>query len=252
MKWFAVWHKVVRKAEFRALPAPIRAAWLDCLCFASENELRGFLPSVKQMAFELHEDEATLADYIRILEEGEWIDYVEGYDQRHIHNWEKWQAVAKKQTEAHRQKTYRARKKAGQIHLADGNQDEEDDGEQIELDGIGPTPEKTATAWREDAFEEFWAESWRRGGKADAEKAYAKAVKTEDFAAKIIAAMRKQKPYYLGKEADWRPHMSTWLNKQLWDKEPDIPQVGGTDNQTPTNPNAYKPYVADWKDKDAA
>jgi len=128
MEWFAVGHELVLNVDFRLLPDVVRATWFDCMCLASRNRSRGFLPSIREMAFYLRMDEATMAEHIGVLEERGWIDYVDGHEDRHMRSWEEFQAIARAQIErmsgAQRQRSYRERKRRErQLGVVDGTKD---------------------------------------------------------------------------------------------------------------------------------
>lgn len=255
--YFSVKHATALMAEFRELPDEVRATWLDLMCLASMEDGTfgdwGYLPSIKQIALTLQLPLQEAERRVAILEGGGWIDNTDG--QRYMHDWHEHQGAAESKMRsgaADRQKQYRERKKTGQINLAEALEDEAESGpEQIELDGI-ESRAADRHSWRDAAFEIFWAESWKRGSKLPAHKSYRKAAKTEEIAAIILEAVKKQRPHYLSEDPKYRPHMVTWINQERWRDEPDAPQVGGPSAPVPTNHSAYKPYVPDWKDEEAA
>lgn len=72
-------------------------------------------------------------------------------------------------------------------------------------------------------FAEFWKIYPHKVGKKDAEKSFAKALKTVDFT-RLIAAVR-----VYGAKTDDRPwcNPATWLNQGRWDDQPAEPTRGG-------------------------
>lgn len=68
-------------------------------------------------------------------------------------------------------------------------------------------------------FDDFWAAYPRRCGKADARKAWAKAILLADPAS-IVAAASRMTVEYAGKELRYIPHPSTWLNGERYADDP--------------------------------
>ena len=69
-------------------------------------------------------------------------------------------------------------------------------------------------------FEEFWNMYPRKVGKGHARLAFKKAADKED-PAKIIEAAYKFAAVMEGKEKQYIPHPTTWLNGERWDDELD-------------------------------
>jgi len=91
-------------------------------------------------------------------------------------------------------------------------------------------------------FEEFWSLYWRKDGKAAAALKFRKYASAPEAAAAILAAVREQSPYYLAREAEYRPLALTWLNQQRWLDKPgaDPPQM-----KLDAPPQAYYDPVTD-------
>lgn len=80
-----------------------------------------------------------------------------------------------------------------------------------------PTPVRDTTRAREDAaFETFWAAYPRKTAKADARKAFVKAVKKAPVA-EIIGGLERVKPGW--DDAQFIPYPATWLNGGRWKDE---------------------------------
>jgi hypothetical protein len=76
-----------------------------------------------------------------------------------------------------------------------------------------------------DDFDAFWAEVPRKVAKGRARKAFAKAVKSTDPEI-IIEAMKSHAEAMMGKDPQYIPHPSTWLNDERWADD------GATDTRT--------------------
>jgi uncharacterized protein YdaU (DUF1376 family) len=72
-------------------------------------------------------------------------------------------------------------------------------------------------------FEKFWSFSWRKTGKQPARKAWEKKAKTTEIKAIIQAGVERDGPIYMAREIEHRPHMSTWLNEERYNDEPELP-----------------------------
>lgn len=81
-----------------------------------------------------------------------------------------------------------------------------------------------APDWKQ-GFEAFWGQYPRRRGKGAAEKAYRAALKIVSAETLMAACLRfsaaEDAAYRRGKEAQYTPHASTWLNRRSWEDEPD-------------------------------
>jgi hypothetical protein len=76
-------------------------------------------------------------------------------------------------------------------------------------------------------FAEFWELCPRKVGKLAAEKAYRKARRTET-AERLLDGIRQHASAVAGKEPEYIPHPSTWLNEGRWMDEPSKAAGGGS------------------------
>ncbi len=67
-------------------------------------------------------------------------------------------------------------------------------------------------------FDEFWATALRKIGKGDARKCYGRAIKRADEDV-ILDAWGTANRGWRGKDIQFVPHPSTWLNQDRWDDE---------------------------------
>jgi hypothetical protein len=74
-------------------------------------------------------------------------------------------------------------------------------------------------------FSDFWEERWRSDDRAAAVKAFRKKAASVAKLTAIMVAVRKQKHSMLLRDKDKRPYMSTWLNKERFADEEEIPQL---------------------------
>lgn len=86
-----------------------------------------------------------------------------------------------------------------------------------------------SSADADGAFNEWWALYPRKVGKAEARKAWTKAVKASSVTA-VQAGLKAQLPTIKASEERFRPHPATWLNQGRWEDEPttdvDQPSTG--------------------------
>jgi hypothetical protein len=87
--------------------------------------------------------------------------------------------------------------------------------------GEGATSKPAA----DDRFDEFWAAYPRKVDKADARRAWAKAIRAND-PDQMIAAAKRYAVSVRGKEPDFIKHGSTWLNKGSFENQPELRVVG--------------------------
>ena len=82
------------------------------------------------------------------------------------------------------------------------------------------TRRETTKATSADAsFAVFWKHAWRKDAKQAAHKAWRKQCVTSAILQSVLDAVIAQSAYYLAREPDKRPYMSTWLNQQRWKDE---------------------------------
>lgn len=93
---------------------------------------------------------------------------------------------------------------------------EEEHGDASAADQLIPPP-----APKPDQFEEFWVTWPRKDSKAEAKKAWAKAIRATDPNV-IIAAARAYSESPYRPERQYVPHAATWLNQRRW--EDPLPQ----------------------------
>jgi hypothetical protein len=68
-------------------------------------------------------------------------------------------------------------------------------------------------------FSDFWKSYPRRVAKANAEKAWNKAVKSGTLPQMIMEGLRRQLPYLNSKEMQFIPHPASWLNGGRWEDQ---------------------------------
>ena len=82
------------------------------------------------------------------------------------------------------------------------------------------TRRETTKATSADAsFAVFWEHAWRKDSKQAAFRAWVKQCTTSATLQSVLDAVIAQSAYYLAREPDKRPYMSTWLNQQRWKDE---------------------------------
>ena len=82
------------------------------------------------------------------------------------------------------------------------------------------TRRETTKATSADAsFAVFWEHAWRKDAKQAAFRAWVKQCTTSATLQSVLDAVIAQSAYYLAREPDKRPYMSTWLNQQRWKDE---------------------------------
>lgn len=85
----------------------------------------------------------------------------------------------------------------------------------LPLDELQPAPAPGNGA-DPPGFAEFWHDYPRKVAKADARKAWTRAVKTTDPRA-ILDGLAAHRPALLAAEPRYRPHPATWLNGRRWE-----------------------------------
>jgi hypothetical protein len=93
MKWFRFYDGALHDPKVQRLPAPLFKDWVNLLCLASQNEPRGQLPDVPQIAFGLHKSLTATTRVLTSLTELGLLDS-DGNGQRRPHNWDRRQFLS--------------------------------------------------------------------------------------------------------------------------------------------------------------
>jgi len=217
----AFWHNVIEQREDGDLTSWTDAAIADCC----------ELYAVRDFMFFKGDD----TDFVELLRKTGWMDGPL------LHDWLDFAGrfLRTKYASRNRELLISIWKKHGRAYGADGivNQVQTEckpDANQMHSNGDsipGPIPlpkpkpkTKRHTSSGDDAdplFDAFWGEYPRKKGKKAAKKVWKKMTMEQKTTA--LAAIKKQKAWgqFSGKEAEFIPHPTTWLNQGRWDDEPD-------------------------------
>lgn len=100
-------------------------------------------------------------------------------------------------------------------------------------------------------FDAFWSAYPRKVGKDAARKSYDRAMKKADHAT-VMSALLAWVPAQAGKDAQYIPHASTWLNGGRWQDEPEAATPAGPAKPGDTRINykgvkqTYHGAIAGW------
>ena len=121
--------------------------------------------------------------------------------------------------------------------------------------GVGGESKKAAKGKKKteytDGFNAFWEQTWKRGTKKNAFDAWQKIIRIEDCDMNqiVIAAGEWRKIYEL-RDADKRPHVSTWLNSGGYEADIAAETAKGKKGAGGFDPNVGAPPTIDEeKDK---
>ena len=87
MKWFRFYSEAMNDPKVQRLPAPMFKHWVNLLCLANEQEPRGTLPAVDDIAFVLRLNKQATESVLRELESQGLLDRQEDGSLQ-PHNWE--------------------------------------------------------------------------------------------------------------------------------------------------------------------
>lgn len=249
MTWFKVDdklhdHKKIRRARRggdRPRDAAAMGLWVLAGSWCAANETDGFVPADELDQWDT--DAEALAQ--RLVDAGLWTtDEQDGEDGYLFHAWDEYQptrATLERRRERNRENMRKAREKGGKgseaererVRTQDGHQD--DSGEPVGSTPTRPDPTTTHTAAAAaESFDRWWTIYPRKVGKAAAEKAYTKALRstTADELAKGLAnAVQVWRT--TGTEPRFIPHPATWLNQGRWADEVPMP---GMPDAAPARP----------------
>lgn len=155
------------------------------------------------------------------------------FNERLLREWEHQQDVLEKRREAGL-KGGRPRKHLDSSEepngLANGNQmakqTKTNDVSVLDFDLTTQTKEnseenKTLNDLLAEWFKEFWMHAWRKTGKKEARKSYEKKVRNQIMRELVSKSVIRDRPMYLAREVEHRPHMATWLNQERYNDEPE-------------------------------
>lgn len=187
--------------------------YIEGLCYANQYLTDGFL--AQAVVKRLDGDSA----HLELVDAGLW-DIADGGMQIHDyceHQSSRADVQAKKDAERERVRSYRNRTTQNVRHP----ETETDTENRIQ---------------KTDTFDEFWSVYPRKVGKADALKAYTKALKSASAAEILEGAKRyAQDP---NREPEYTAHPATWLNRGSWSDDPLPPktvQFGNRSFAAPAN-----------------
>ncbi len=114
MKWFRFYSEVIHDPKIQTLSAGLRWTWLSCLCLSNENEPRGTLPGLKEIAYALRVPQAKAQEHLRRLIDANLIDIDDSGVMR-PHNWDGRQHKSDDVTERVRQFRERRNEPPGNV-----------------------------------------------------------------------------------------------------------------------------------------
>ena len=88
MDWFRFYHGVVSDPKIQILPQNLRWRWVECLCLASMNSDRGFLPCIEHVAFHMKVETQEAVEIVGDLVKAGLIDKTKGSNKLRMHKWE--------------------------------------------------------------------------------------------------------------------------------------------------------------------
>jgi uncharacterized protein YdaU (DUF1376 family) len=90
---------------------------------------------------------------------------------------------------------------------------------------LSSTTKAELTLQQQTWFDRCWDRYWRREGKQAAVKAF-RVVDTPETAESVFQGVERQRDRMLARDAEHRPHFSTWLNQRRWEDETEPEQQG--------------------------
>lgn len=109
MKWLRLYHATVNNHKVQTLPVELRWRWFECLCLAGDNEERGTLPRLEQVAFMMRIEPTDAAVAVDALIAKGLLDRDEDGVTIRIHQWDEHQPAS--DDAAARMRTLRASRK---------------------------------------------------------------------------------------------------------------------------------------------
>jgi len=201
MRWFRLYDDVLNDPKVQRLDGDTFKFWINMLCIASKRG--GVLPSIEDMAFEMRVSVLVCTMKIDALKTAGLVD---GDKRLRPHGWEKRQY--KSDTSTERVKRFRERSSNVAVTVDETGPDTDTDTEQKQ---IKKTNKKSRSASSAE-FEQFWNDYPRKINKAQASKAFAKAM-TKATAEEICSGV---KAYPFSDDQQFIPHPATWLNQERW------------------------------------
>lgn len=223
MAWFKVDDGFYRSAKVLSIPRDVRAealgAWIIVGTWAADNMVDGVVPKpvLEDMPLSVQAIEA-------LVKVGLWID--EG-DSIRFHDWCDYQPTREQLQEKAKGRMERARQAGQRSGEARRTKRELNANESATKVNPEPEPEPepitTKVVIYKPSFDEFWQLWPRKESKANALKAWEKALRKVE-PDEIIAGARRLVDSPYRPEIRFIPHAATWLNAERWtDPAPEIP-----------------------------
>lgn len=231
-------HNIVENPKIVTLTCEARWAYLESIVYAARNFTDGLIDRriLNQRWSKSVIEELTTND-----ENPSWIMLENGDVQ--IYAFTDWQMTAEKRNEIQenkrkagiksgqvRRETNRTRTGVEQVFEQNANKKELEI--EVEIEKIKPL------AIASPSFDEFWQLWPRREGKANAVKAWSKAVK-KISESDLVEKARAYVTSPTVPEKQYIPHAATWLNGERWNDEPD-----------PVRPDLHHPPEDNWMYED--
>lgn len=227
-RWFRFYDSVLDDPKVQRLPKDVFWGWVNLLCLMSKAEAsgEGKLPSTPDIAFALRISDREADSLVMALMTAGLLD--DTPDGLRPHNWEKRQFVDR--TNAERQRRFRERKKAEKTvtryapvtpvtPTVTVTAEETDTDTDTEKKQNSPSRARPKPSVSEIEFEEFYRVYPRHVGKAEARRAYEKAIRSGAKHPDILKAARRYASATAGKDPQYIKHPATWLNARAWEDD---------------------------------
>jgi hypothetical protein len=252
MQWFRFYSEALDDPKVQRLPGDLFKAWVNLLCLANEQEERGTLPLLDDIAFRLRLDHQKAEDALTGLRRAGLLEHNADTDEYRIHAWDKRQYASDISTDRVRKFREKQRETAGKqernkretfqkrsSNAIDTDTDTDQTQNRVEQSTPPtprpPTPLRPAAAPPDrpatdpPGFVAFWKVWPKKEGKAEALAKWRKLHPDADTTQAILDAIPRQLAAKDWPRENWRycPLPATWLHQRRWEDEvPDPPPKG--------------------------
>ncbi len=260
--WFRLYRQTISNPKVQKLSPELFKFWINCLCLTDDD---GTLPSLEDICYGVRLSAQKVQDNLNLLNKANLVNYATDGDSTfcEVNCWREWQPRSDNAAERMRNNRRTRSEHVPNMNRTSSegvrleqNRTEQNREEQniahlppvddAPFDPVGtssgntwelePTP---VLAKKPDLTAEWFLVFWkayspvRSKSKKATESAFKRKVKTLSAFESVMAGLDRQMEGLMGKEPQYRPHGSTWLNGERWNDGVEQAQSAGS----------YKPKV---------
>jgi hypothetical protein len=225
--WFRFYGYRLNDPNVQRLSGNLFKAWINFMCVASNNPVRGALPGIADVAYRLRITPARADDLLRELVAAQLFEWRDGV--AYACKWEDEQYDSDSSTA--RVQKFRLKRAPPVSSTVTGNvsetlhetnksrteQSRTEEGIRKHLATEVAKTKRTKSPKYTPEFEEFWRGSTQRGSKLEAFSEWTKLMPDSDLRRDIAAGMEAWRQSEQWQDPEFQPHVRRWLKGRGWE-----------------------------------